>query len=82
MKRKRSLGLFSGLALGLGSLYVLTTYFDLTAEQLKGFALSTVTLLVAIFIFAALLVGVIKLLGAVLRRLRGTNHDAADNDHE
>lgn len=82
MKRKSSLGLFSGLVLGLGSLYVLTTYFDLTAAQLKGFALATVTLLVAIFIFAALLVGFIKLVGAVLRRLRGKDHDDTGNDHE
>jgi len=82
MKRKNNLGLFSGVALGLGSIYVLTTYFDLGADELKGFALSTVMLLVAMFILAAVLVGVIKLVGKLLRMLRGKDQIDAGNDHE
>jgi hypothetical protein len=82
MKRKNSLGLFSGLALGLGSIYALSVYFDLSADQLKEFMLSTVTLLVAMFILAALLVGIIKLSGKLLRMLKGKHHGDSGNDHE
>jgi len=81
MKRKNSLGLFSGLALGLVSIYALTVYFGLTWAALKGFMLSTALLLAAMFIVAALLVGIIKLTGKLLARLRGVPQDA-DNDHE
>jgi hypothetical protein len=82
MKRKNSLGLFSGLALGLGSIYALSVYFDLTNDQLKGLLVSTVTLLVAMFILAALLVGIMKLCGKLLRMLRGKDHEDIGNDQE
>jgi hypothetical protein len=82
MKRKNSLGLFSGLALGLGSIYALAVYFDLTTDQLKGFLLSTVTLLAAMFIVAALLVGTIKLCGKLLRMLGSKDHGDSGNNHE
>jgi hypothetical protein len=82
MKRKSSLGLFSGLALGLGSIYALAVYFNLTADELKGFMLSTAMLLVAMFILAALLVGLIKLSASLLRRFGSRNHVDGDDDQQ
>ena len=78
MKRKSGMGLFSGLALGLASIYALTVYFGLTWNDLKGFMLSTALLLAAMFIMAALLVGGIKLIG----RLSGRRSDQSDADND
>ncbi len=82
MKRKNSLGLFGGLALGLASIYALTLYFGLTLTALKGFMLSTLLLLAAMFVIAAILVGAIKLIGKLLAKVRGVSQQEADNDHE
>lgn len=82
MKRKNSLGLFGGLALGLTSIYALTLYFGLTLTALKGFMLSTLLLLAAMFVIAAILVGAIKLIGKLLAKVRGVSQQEADNDHE
>ena len=82
MKRKKSLGLFGGVALGLASIYALTLYFGLTLTALKGFMLSTLLLLAAMFVIAAILVGAIKLIGKLLAKVRGVSQQEADNDHE
>lgn len=82
MKRKSNLGLFAGLALGVASIYALSAYFDLTADALKGFLLSTAILLAAMVAVAAVLVGIIKLAGWLLRALRGKDQDDAGNDQE
>ena len=82
MKRKSSLGLFSGLALGLASIYALRVYFGVTSTQLKGFILSTALLLAAVFIAAAVLVGLIKLAGKLLGRSKSAHQQDSDTDHE
>jgi hypothetical protein len=82
MKRKNSLGMFSGLALGLASIYALAVYFNLTADELKGFVLSTATLLAAMFILAVLLVGLIKLSGKLLRMFSSKDHEDSGNDQQ
>ncbi|MES2626644.1 MAG: hypothetical protein V4628_15265 [Pseudomonadota bacterium] len=84
MKRKRSLGLFSGLALGIVSIYALTLYFGLSWEDLKGFMFSTALLLAAMIIVAAVLVGIIKLIGKLLAKSRDDAHadSDSDTDHE
>ena len=82
MKRKNSLGLFSGLALGLASIYALTIYFGVTSTQLKDFMLSTALLLAAMFIAAAVLVGLIKLAGKLLGRSKDVHQQDSDTDQE
>ena len=80
MRRKNSLGLFSGLALGLATVYALSLYFGLTWNELKGFMISTGLLLGAMLVVAAVLVGIIKLTGILLRKLRGNaDHDSNDD---
>jgi hypothetical protein len=81
MKRKNNLGLFSGIAIGLASIYALSAYFGLTWTELKSFMLSTLLLLAAMLVLAVVLVAIIKLLGKVLARLRGDSQ-ATDDDHE
>jgi uncharacterized membrane protein len=82
MKRKNSLGLFGGLALGLASIYALTLYFGLPWAAVKGFMLSTLLLLAAMFVIAAILVGLIKLIGKLMAKASGNSQQDVDNDNE
>ena len=81
-KRKNSWGLFSGLALGLASIYALKLYSGMSWTAVQGFMMNTALLVVAMLILAALLVGIIKLAGKLLARFRGTSDQDTDNDHE
>ena len=81
MKLKSGLSLFSGVVLGLASIYALTIYFGLTWTDLKGFMLSTLLLLAAMLVLAAVLVALIKLIGKLLAKLRGDPQET-DDDQE
>ena len=81
MKRKNSLGLFSGIALGLASIYALTVYFGLTSVELKGFMLSALLLLAAMLVVAVMLVVILKVIAKLLMKWRGGPHES-DNDQE
>jgi hypothetical protein len=81
MKRKNSLGVFSGLALGLASLYALKIYFDVSWAALKGLMFSTALLLIAMFVLAAVLVGIIKIVGKILHKSDDISY-GPDDDQE
>jgi cell division protein FtsX len=61
---------FAGLAIALTSLWALTVSYDISREELLGFLVGSVLLLLGVLLTAALLVSVIKILAWLISRLR------------
>lgn len=60
---------FAGLAIALTSLWALTVSYDISREELLGFLVGSVLLLLGVLLTAALLVSVIKVLAWLISRI-------------
>jgi formate/nitrite transporter FocA (FNT family) len=67
---------FAGLAIALTSLWALTVSYDISREELIGFLIGSVLLLLGVLISAALLVTGIKLLGFLFSRIKRPTGDS------
>jgi cell division protein FtsX len=63
---------FAGLAIALTSLWALTVSYDISREELLGFLVGSVLLLLGVLLTAALLVIVIKVLAWLISRIKKT----------
>jgi cell division protein FtsX len=63
---------FAGLAIALTSLWALTVSYDISREELLGFLVGSVLLLLGVLLTAALLVSVIKVLAWLISRIKKT----------
>jgi cell division protein FtsX len=70
---------FAGLAIALTSLWALTVSYDISREELTGFLIGSVLLLLGMLLMAALLVTIIKVIGVVISRIKGV---ASGVDHQ
>jgi len=63
---------FAGLAIALASLWALTVSYDISREELTGFLIGSVLLLLGMLLTAALLVTIIKGTGMLISRITGS----------
>ena len=61
---------FAGLAIALTSLWALTVSYDISREELLGFLVGSVLLLLGVLLTAALLVSVIKVLAWLISKIK------------
>lgn len=71
---------FAGLAIALTSLWALTVSYDISREELTGFLVGSVLLLLGMLLMAALLVTIIKVTGILISRIKGSNSGADHSD--
>lgn len=63
---------FAGLAIALTSLWALTVSYDISREELLGFLVGSVLLLLGVLLAAALLVTFFKVVAWLISRIKGT----------
>ena len=68
---------FAGLTIALTSLWALTVTYDISREELLGFLLGSVLLLLGVLLTAALLVSFIKVMAWLISR---TKKPAAEDE--
>jgi cell division protein FtsX len=71
---------FAGLAIALTSLWALTVSYDISREELTGFLIGSVLLLLGMLLTAALLVTIIKVTGMLISRIKGSRSGADHPD--
>lgn len=70
---------FAGMVIALTSLWALTVSYDISTEELIGFLVGSILLLLGVLVAAAILVSVIKLLGLLISKL-GRSSSSAEQD--
>ena len=73
-------GLLVGLLLGITSIYAMFRYFGISWQQMQGLILSSVVLLVGMFLVALILVLALKLAGKLLKILTKNSQPKAENE--
>lgn len=71
---------FAGLAIALTSLWALTVSYDISREELVGFLVGSVLLLLAMLLAAALLVTVFKVTGMLISKIKSSTAGADKQD--
>jgi cell division protein FtsX len=71
---------FAGLAIALTSLWALSVSYDISREELTGFLVGSVLLLLGMLLSAALLVTIIKVTGMLIARIKGSGSGADHPD--
>lgn len=71
---------FAGLAIALTSLWALTVSYDISREELTGFLIGSVLLLLGMLLTAALLVTLVKVTGMLISKIKGAASSADPQD--
>ncbi|TFH73659.1 hypothetical protein E3V39_10745 [Gammaproteobacteria bacterium LSUCC0112] len=66
---------FAGLAIALTSLWALSVSYDISREELTGFLVGSILLLLGVLVAAALLVTCVKVLAMLVAKVRKSPRD-------
>lgn len=79
---RKNRAIVSGIMVGVASIYAVASYFQVEWSELNSFMLATLLFFASIVLLSAIAIVVLKILGALLRRLRDQSGDEDTNRHE